>query len=75
MGTMLWVESGFAAYMNCGVHIIEDGRRDAPGKYEVLKKCGEPTFRSGNTWVYEAKGRTLHFDDSGRLTAIRTGGR
>ncbi len=35
-----------AASMRCGSHIIQDGVRDGPGKYEVLKKCGEPTERA-----------------------------
>jgi hypothetical protein len=58
--------------MRCGSHLIDDSRRDGPGKYEVLKLCGEPTAREGNTWIYERGGskRVVHFDDSGRVTAI-----
>ncbi|MDH4030246.1 MAG: DUF2845 domain-containing protein [Chromatiales bacterium] len=58
--------------MRCGSHIISPGR-DGPGRYEVLKKCGEPTARSGDTWVYEQpRGgkRVLRFDASGNLTRV-----
>lgn len=59
--------------MRCGTHIISPGGRHGPGKYEVLKKCGEPTARQGDTWVYERPGdvkRVLRFDASGNLTRI-----
>ena len=63
-----------AGSLRCGVHLISDGGRSAPGKYEVLKKCGEPTFRQGNTWIYEGSDnlsrRVLQFNDSGLLTRI-----
>jgi len=39
----------------------------------VLKKCGEPTQRNGNTWIYDKPGNFKHvvfFDDSGRLMRI-----
>ena len=39
--------------MRCGTHIITSGMSDSPGKYEVLKRCGEPTARDGDTWVYK----------------------
>ncbi len=62
-----------AASMRCGSHIISDSGRNAPGQYEVLKKCGEPTVRTGNTWVYDNPGkikRTIRFNSSGNVTAI-----
>ena len=65
------LEPAFA--MRCGTHIISDGQRHGTGKYEVLKKCGEPTARSGNTWIYEQHGGAKHvlvFDASGRLSRI-----
>lgn len=58
--------------MRCGTHIISPGR-DGPGRYEVLKKCGEPAARTGDTWVYEQPGggkRILRFDASGNLTRV-----
>ncbi len=83
MGTVLvaltllaWQPLG-AGSMRCGVHVVQDGGRSGPGKYEVLKKCGEPAFRQGNTWVYDSGGnlrKVLHFNDSGLLTRIQDAG-
>ena len=59
--------------MRCGTHIISSGGRSGPDKYEVLKKCGEPTARFGNSWVYEYSGgvqRVVVFDANGRLARI-----
>lgn len=64
-------EPAFA--MSCGTHIISAGQLHGTGKYEVLKKCGEPTVRSGNIWIYELHGSSkyvLTFDASGRLSSI-----
>jgi hypothetical protein len=70
----LILESAFATgSMSCGRHIISAGERHGTGKYEVLKKCGEPTARSGNTWIYEQPGggrRVVVFDASGSLSRI-----
>ena len=58
--------------MRCGTHIISTGSTRGTDMYEVLKKCGEPTERFGNTWVY-AKGssrRTVHFNSAGQVTRI-----
>lgn len=66
-----------AGSMRCGGTIIQDGGRSGPGKYEVLKKCGEPAFRQGNTWVYESGGgrrKVFIFNDSGILNSIRDAG-
>ena len=59
-----------AAGMRCGMHIIGAGERHGAGKYEVLKKCGKPKQRLGNTWIYEKPKRAVHFNDSGRITSI-----
>jgi hypothetical protein len=69
---MGYLSSASAAAMRCGTHLIQDGNRQGPGKYEVLKKCGEPVERFGNTWVYE-KGGTyiLTFRDDGQLQSIK----
>ena len=73
--TLLASQSAFAGSITCGVHKIQDAQRSGPGTYEVLKKCGEPTFRQGNTWVYERSGVTyiLVFRDNGALSTIRRG--
>jgi hypothetical protein len=66
-----------AGSMRCGGSIIQDGGRHGPGKYEVLKKCGEPTFRQGNTWVYDRgsnRRKVFIFNDSGLLTSLRDAG-
>ena len=68
------IEVASAASMYCGNYVISDGGRHGPGKYEVLKKCGEPTERFGNTWVYDRKGagkKVLTFHESGLLKTIR----
>ena len=68
------LQPAFAAgSMRCGAHIISAGGRHGPGQYEVLKKCGEPTTRFGDTWVYVESGkadRVLYFDANGNLTHI-----
>jgi hypothetical protein len=69
----LMVEPAFADSMRCGSHIISTGGLHGPGKHEVLKKCGEPTVRYGNTWIYERSGGANYavvFDSSGYLVRI-----
>ena len=72
----LWAlmpEPALADSMRCGTHIISSGGLHGPGKYEVLKKCGEPTARSGDTWVYDMPGGMKYvvvFDASGYLARI-----
>ncbi len=62
-----------ATSMRCGVHLIQDSQMNGPGKYEILKKCGEPADRFGNTWVYEFGGSryVLTFKDNGELAQIK----
>jgi len=69
----LMVGTAFADSMRCGQHIISTGGLHGPGKYEVLKKCGEPTVRAGNTWIYEMSGGRKYvvvFDVGGYLMRI-----
>jgi len=69
----LMLEPALADSMRCGSHIISSGGLRGPGKYEVLKKCGEPTVRSGDTWIYDKPGGVKHvvvFDASGNLARI-----
>ncbi len=59
-------------FMRCGNHLISGEDIEGPTKAEVLEKCGEPTSREGDMWVYEEPGkptRVLHFD-GGRLERI-----
>lgn len=61
------------ASMKCGTHIISWGQGDSPGQYEVLKRCGEPTYRQGNTWIYEKSSSVsvkIRFDDQGNIIQI-----
>ncbi len=69
--SMLMFQSAYAGSMKCGQHIISDGGRVGPGTYEVLKRCGEPTFRQGNSWVYESKRKVIVFKDSGEISSIK----
>ncbi len=69
----LMLKPALADSVRCGSHIISTGERHGTDKYEVLKKCGEPTIRAGNTWIYEkshgAKS-VMVFDASGKLSRI-----
>ena len=70
---MGFMESATAGSMNCGTHIISSGQGNSPGQYEVLKRCGEPTFRQGNTWIYEKSSsvaRKIRFDNNGNILDI-----
>lgn len=71
--SMLLMQTALAGSMRCGTHIISTGGLHGPGKYEVLKKCGEPTARSGDTWVYDKPGGKKYvvvFDAAGYLARI-----
>ena len=70
---MGFVEPAAASTMRCGTHIISSGQGNSPGQYEVLKRCGEPTFRQGNTWIYERSSsvsRKIRFDSNGMILDI-----
>ncbi len=71
--SMLMLQSAYAGSIRCGSHIISDGGRSGPGMYEVLKRCGEPTFRQGNTWIYTKPNKKQYeviFNDSGEIARI-----
>ena len=72
--SMLVLQSVYAGSMRCGSHRISDGGRKGPGTYEVLKRCGEPTFREGQTWIYDkgTKRYAINFNDSGTIEKIST---
>jgi hypothetical protein len=71
--SIVMMESAMArGSMRCGTHIISSDPSYPTGKYDVLKRCGEPTVRYGNAWIYE-KGsvkRTVTFNNNGRLKDI-----
>ena len=61
--------------IRCGTHLIyAGGGDDNSGMYEVLKKCGEPEAKNGNTWVYiqGSMRRILTFNYEGRLARIES---
>ena len=62
-----------AGSMRCGTHIISSGQNNSPGQYEVLKRCGEPDARQGDTWIYEKSSsvkKQIRFDRNGRIVDI-----
>ncbi len=61
--------------MRCGTYLIHaGGQKDSAGMYEVLKKCGEPEAKNGNTWIYlqGSMRRILTFNFEGRLARIES---
>lgn len=61
--------------IRCGTFLIYGGGgKDSAGMYEVLKKCGEPEAKNGNTWIYEQGNmiRVLTFNYEGRLERIES---
>ena len=69
---LLALQSASAGTISCGVHFIQDDTRIAVTKYEVLKKCGEPKAREGDTWIYEKSGTIVEITfKSGKISSIR----
>jgi hypothetical protein len=67
------IQPALAGSMRCGTHIISYGQGNSPGQYEVLKRCGEPTLRQGNEWIYEKSSSvstTVRFDSNGNILDI-----
>ena len=61
--------------IRCGTYLIHGGGgKDSAGMYEVLKKCGEPEAKYGNTWIYiqGTMRRILTFNYEGRLLRIES---
>ena len=60
--------------MRCGTYLIYAGGFDSSGMYEILKKCGEPEAKNGNTWIYLQGNmrRVLTFNFEGRLMRIES---
>ena len=54
--------------------IYAGGGKDSAGMYEVLKKCGEPEAKMGDSWVYIQGNmrRILTFNYEGRLQKIES---
>jgi hypothetical protein len=61
--------------MRCGTYLIySGGGKNSTGMYEVLRKCGEPTIKNSDTWIYEQGSmfRVLTFNYEGRLARIES---
>jgi hypothetical protein len=61
--------------IRCGTYLIYGGGgKDSAGMYEVLKKCGEPEAKYGNTWIYiqGSMRKNLTFNYEGRLLRIES---
>ncbi|MGI9206243.1 MAG: DUF2845 domain-containing protein [Woeseiaceae bacterium] len=61
--------------MRCGGNLIHaGGGRNSALMYEVLKKCGEPEAKQGNSWIYiqGSMQRVLTFNFQGRLQLIES---
>ncbi len=59
--------------ISCGQSMIQGGLTDPVTKDEVLQKCGEPSAKEGNDWIYERDGgatAVLHLNDNGDLESI-----
>ncbi len=54
--------------------IYAGGGKDSAGMYEVLKKCGEPEAKMGDSWIYVQGNmrRILTFNYEGRLLRIES---
>ena len=71
--SLVMVEIAEARSMRCGTHVISTGQRSSPGMYEVLKRCGEPKARYGNTWIYEKSSSVSYkvtFSSNGQIQSI-----
>ena len=72
--SVVMMESAVArGSMRCGTHIITSNPSNPSGKYDVLKRCGEPTTRYGDTWIYKKGSITqrLQFSGNGLLQNIQ----
>ena len=73
LSMLCFAQAVTAKSIRCGVHVISDAQRNGPGKFEVLKKCGEPSAREGDVFVYTRSGKpvSLYFNAQGQLTSIK----
>ncbi|MEM9386161.1 MAG: DUF2845 domain-containing protein [Pseudomonadota bacterium] len=58
--------------MRCSGRLVYAGGADGSHMHEVLRKCGQPTAKLSNFWIYERQGKrsVLEFDHRGRLYRI-----
>ena len=65
-----------AGSISCGDAIITDDQPDGQFKQQILDKCGQPTSKDGDTWLYDRSDLgwgiyVLHFNGSGQLDSIK----
>jgi hypothetical protein len=65
-----------AGSITCGDAIITDDQPDGQFKQQILDKCGQPTSKDGDNWLYDrshvAQGiYVLHFNGSGQVDSIK----
>ncbi len=61
--------------IRCGTYLIHaGGGKDSAGMYEVLKKCGDPEAKHGNTrvHVHGSMRRILIFNYEGRVQRMES---
>ena len=61
--------------IRCGTHLIRGGGgQDSARMYEVMKKCGEPEAKYGDTWIYVqgSMRRILTFNWEGKVLRIES---
>lgn len=71
---LLAADTAWADSMRCDGHVIQGGGLDGPTQYEVLQKCGEPTYSQGDRWVYQREGEPTYiliFDANGVLAEVQ----
>ncbi len=64
-----------AGSITCGEAIITDDQLDGQVTQQILDKCGQPTSKDGDNWLYDRSDvgqgiYVLHFNDSGQLDSI-----
>lgn len=64
-----------AGSIYCGDALVTDDQPDGQFQQQILAKCGEPTSRDGDDWLYDRSDvgegtYVLHFNDSGQLESI-----
>ncbi|MFH0341108.1 MAG: hypothetical protein ACHBNF_03050 [Chromatiales bacterium] len=64
-----------AGSMTFGQAIITDDQLDGQVTQQILDKCGQPTSKDGDNWLYDRSDvgqgiYVLHFNDSGQLDSI-----
>ena len=65
-----------ASSITCGNAIITDDQPEGQFKQQILDKCGQPTLKDGDNWLYDRSDAgqgiyVLHFNGSGQVDSIK----